>query len=370
MDNCTFVRNIANNDGGALWVKGNLFVNNSLFMGNFAEDCAGAIDAEGTSAVIIGSILANNHAKDIGGALWGKGNIIINNTLFNYNNADDAAGDLYVAKNLTLVNSTICNNTSSDGNEVICKGNRKIILNNNSTRLYMLKELMDGASEGITLDLYDNYDSIGDESILKISKSIVIDGHGHTINLYGDGKNPHYFEVTGGNVIFQNIKFANGYNYKLGYGGALYIAGDAMVTVINCSFENCWAEKSGGAIYCANDKLLKIVNCSFYHNKEDDLNGGAIFAYDVMIVNSTFDGNWAGDNGGAVYARNTIAMGAHKDLNSSFDCCFYYNGAVDDGGAVYCSNNVFIVNCVFEHNLAGSKDDGGAVWAKNDIILN
>ncbi|WP_366925514.1 hypothetical protein [uncultured Methanobrevibacter sp.] len=41
-----------------------------------------------------------------------------------------------------------------------------------------------------------------------------------------------------------------------------------MCTIINCSFENGWAEKKGGAIYSTGE--LRIYNSTFLKNSVED----------------------------------------------------------------------------------------------------
>ena len=219
---CHFIRNHAKDDGGAIWIKGNLILNNSYFMGNVAEDCRGAVDVEGSTAEIYPCAFFNNSANDDGGAIWANGNLIVNSSSFMGNVADDSAGTIYAGKDLSLINFTVYPNIIKDDKPIVGKGKVKIIDSSLPGNLYCLQLLIDSAKEGSTLNLNSNYATIKDKLIIIINKSIVIDGHGHTIDLAGDSKHDHYFKVTDGSVTFKNIRFINGFNKDDDKGGAIF----------------------------------------------------------------------------------------------------------------------------------------------------
>ena len=114
-------------------------------------------------------------------------------------------------------------------------------LRNYALDLNDLQDLIDNNSEGSTLDLNSDYAAVKNKLIIKISKSMAIDGHGHTIDLAGSSKNDHYFKVNKGSVTFKNIKFTNGYNNDGDdKGGAILFNSSGISTLINCTFENCF----------------------------------------------------------------------------------------------------------------------------------
>lgn len=231
--------------------------------------------------------------------------------------------------------------------------------------LKYLQDEIDKTHEGSTLDLNESLKNIGNENkIINIHKNMTIDGHGNTID-FGGSKNC-YIDVNEGNVIFQNIKFINGFNDKSDNGGALYIHKNAQATLINCSFNSNFARKSGGAVYCENKNKLNIYNCNFNSNKANNEKGGAVYSKgDIFIFNSTLTGNHAKEDGGAVFSEGKVTAG---------HCLFESNTATgkDDfqnyGGAICSKGNLTIFDCTLKNNKAD--DYAGAAYSYASINVN
>ena len=211
---------------------------------------------------------------------------------------------------------------------------------------------------------------------------MTIDGHGHTIDLAGSSKHDPYFKVTDGSVTFRNIRFTNGYNKDDDKGGAIFFKSTGVCTLINCSFEKCWAESYGGAVYSVG--ALHIYNSTFFKNHVENY-GGAVYTDGNLIAENTiFENNSAEDCSGAVDVE-----GSNAELNN---CTFRNNHAEEDGGALWIKGNLIAKDSIFDGNKAddcsgavdveGSNaefygcafrnnyadDDGGAVWIKGNLI--
>ena len=97
-------------------------------------------------------------------------------------------------------------------------------------------------------------------------------------------------------------------------------------------------------------------------------NGGAICALNVAnIDNCTFEDNYAGYRGGAVYAFN-MYVNNNQDSNSSFNSFFINNEVGRAGGALYSMHYLPVKNAVFRNNRAG--DDGGAICCGHTNITH
>ncbi len=247
-----------------------------------------------------------------------------------------------------------------------------------------LQEQINDARAGSTLNLFNNFSTIKDKKIIKISKDMVIDGHGHTIDLAGSSGHDHYFKVTDGSVTFKNIRFINGYNKDDDTDGAIFFKSLGICTIINCTFENCWAESKAGAIFSIGE--LRIFNSTFLNNRVGD-DGGAVYAEGNMIIHgSIFNNNSADDCGGAVDGEGAIT--------EIWNCTFDGNAADDDdGGALWVKGNLFVRDSIFRYNVAGdcagaidcegslteirnstlkgnyAHDDGGALWILGNLFV-
>ena len=227
---------------------------------------------------------------------------------------------------------------------------------------------------------------------ISITKSLTIDGNGHTIDtdsqsraftiaadnvvlknlqIIGSG-NAGAVTITGSNVVIDNVTFntshstgnggavySTGANTGIYYstfiacvsanGGALYLGGSS--TVSKSKFINCTASNSAGAIYI--NALCNVSNCIFDHNSA--LNGGDVYvaASECGLIVSNFTGSHADAKGGAVFIGNAGF--------NIIDCQFTSCGAYEDGGAVHMSNGSSgsVMTCTFTECTADG--DGGAV---------
>lgn len=172
----------------------------------------------------------------------------------------------------------------------------------------------------------------------KVSKSITIDGDGHSISA---GENSAYcFNISGSGVVMKDLTI-NGASYGKKMGGGLYLAGSRNSTVVpslelkNVTIKNCVSYKStmpgngGGAIYCKGAVTLTAEDCTFANNTVNVGLGGAVLAQNanVTLKNCTFTGNTA-PYGGAVAASGSAAL-------TVTDCTFTGNDGANGGDDIY-----------------------------------
>ncbi len=169
---------------------------------------------------------------------------------------------------------------------------------------------------------------------------------------------------TSGLCRITNSNFTNNYvaepgknvKYPDSYGGAIYAYN---LEIVNCNFINNHAQRYGGAISCENS--AKITDCFFKGNYAKS--GGAIYGNKLNIVNTIFESNYLkifsgipNCRGGAVFASIVNAIGCTFRSNSAG-----YTGG--KGGAIY-ANDIEVTNCSFDKNTANF---AGAIFADNAI---
>ena len=147
-------------------------------------------------------------------------------------------------------------------------------------------------------------------------------------------------------------------NFASNNGGAIFINADSLASnsfIINSIFTNNVAS-NGGAIY-ASASTLNITRSDFSHNNAS-INGGSLFINGVVNINqATFDHNYA-NAGGSIYLMGDGNNHSTIDFSTFTNCT-----ATGDGGACYIySDNVVLKNSKFFDNVAG--DDGGALHWK------
>jgi predicted outer membrane repeat protein len=147
-------------------------------------------------------------------------------------------------------------------------------------------------------------------------------------------------------------------------GGGAYCT-DSSPTIRNCLFYNNTAVGMGGAVYC-NLSSPAFESCYFYDNGAAD--GGAIgnknSSEATYILNCTFNGNKAPNDGGAIYNEGCEVM----MINSVFA-----HNIAETGGAVYDTDStVKIYNCTFSGNRVLTADSGCGIYNSNStsVIYN
>lgn len=151
------------------------------------------------------------------------------------------------------------------------------------------------------------------------------------------------FYINAGNAItFKNVEFRDSTKTVILNCGRLMVDG--------CSFYGNYSTSLGGAIYNLKNTAI-IVNSSFVGNvaKED---GGAICANGTnLICNCTFIGNRAGRYGGAVYEPSSPSSSPEVNLVNSV---FIDNTGVNAvNGMDYYGGVCFAFNCIFSRGSLG-----------------
>ena len=388
---CTFISNRAN-EGGAIYSDGKtaincIFKNNTAVNGGaaynlnatccqFIDNSAGENGGAMFRGIALNSTFTHNRAEKEGGAGY---ELLASDSLFEFNHAANG-GAMSATK---AVNSTFSNNTAYVGGAVcnakVSTDSRFADNSPNDTfnvtffdrkainTFTELNELINGNdNETIYLNTSYFYDFLTDSRFIEgiiINRNLTVYGNGFTL----DGENTmRIFKVTGGNVVFRDIVFANG--YAAGDGGAVL----GKSTSINCTFKNNQANY-GGAIYFGD-----AVNCTFIGNKAIYGSGGAMSSGNAQ--NCTFISNQANDDsGGAMHGgfavncrfiENTARYGgAVNELDDyALNCTFIANRASEWGGAAY--GDFKVMNCTFTNNSAL---DGGAIYgafASDSIFIN
>ena len=259
-----------------------------------------------------------------------------------------------------------------------------------SSSIGTFKELQNkikNAKKGSTVYLTKNYryNDEGADNGIKITKSLTIDGKGHSID--GDEYSGLFLINKVNNVVLKNIVFKNGYLDDV---GNIAVFNSNNIKFVNCVFKNNDAN-DGSAVFLSNVNHVSFEGCNFISNYADDLEGeGMGTVYLENCQDSSFTSCYFKDNyaiyGSAVYL---------KDCDCSFNNCrFVDNNAENCGGAIYsiqsylnCLNTnfynnwgclgggdiysrygmVFLKKCIF--NESYSKNGfGGSLSFDNDYV--
>ena len=338
VDFCRFYNNVALLNGGAVYVNfgNNVSISDSKFRNNTAGYNSGAIDLNGDNAYLSDLKFFQNSPDDL---FLNSRNATVVNTSFK----DKSAIDSWYEVNYENVSYGI-----GDFDDL-------------AEEIYF-------TPEGGVLVLDRDYVFInGTNKGIVISKSITIDGAGHTLD---GNKLSRIFNITAGNVTIKNVNFKNGNalgSYGIHYGGGAIYWNGTNGYVENCNFtDNCLysfeydpyeqeevivdengfshtiyiprpsgaTTSQGGAIAWIGDNG-KIANSIFKHNCVGYANdGGAVFwaGANGKIINSEFYDNDA-YRGAAIY---------WKGANGIISLSTFLNSGICDNGIFWTGQNGLI----------------------------
>ncbi|WCL80223.1 T9SS type A sorting domain-containing protein [Saprospira sp. CCB-QB6] len=181
------------------------------------------------------------------------------------------------------------------------------------------------------------------------------------------------WNTAGSELHIMNTSFSNNQaSGASGSGGAILNDGSSVLTIsMGTSFSANSSNRAGGAIEdnSGANSMVQITDASFTGNSTGTApgNGGAIHitgAGQMMISNSSFNSNSAGNEGGALWNGS-----GSMSLNNILADGNIASGAAGDsgGGAIYnLGGDLTIMNSILSNNIAnGSAGSGGAVL--NDL---
>jgi len=177
--------------------------------------------------------------------------------------------------------------------------------------------------------------------------------------------------VTGNRTILPSNELTDA-----GSGGAIFLGAESITNITNTKFENNYSASKGGAISTRDGSVadnsgavLDIKNSTFKGNTADG-DGGAIFntfynseteSGKVSIVNSTFSDNKSGKDGGAIYNSGDIDANNNPGKLAIEDTSFTNNTATGNGGAIFAGDDVSLTaknkNVEFSGNKAAKGGD-------------
>jgi len=145
-------------------------------------------------------------------------------------------------------------------------------------------------------------------------------------------------------------------------GGGVYNSSNGMVTITNSTLSNNMAE-SGGGISSNSGGSVTVANGIFSNNSAEFFGGGINIAATMIILDSTFSNNSAGDGGGISHGDQHLGMKTATVTNSTFSGNSATNGRgggiYNDDGAMEITNSTFVGN---------SSHWGGAIFNSASIV--
>ena len=336
----SFASNEATSYGGGLLDNGAVVnikgvIGTDTFKQNSAQNGGGIFVATNGNTSVEDATFKSNTATNNAGAVYNKGILKVTNSNFDSNTSNSLAGAIYNIGTLSVIGSTFDGNNSAQGGAII-----------DNTE----------ATGGMTITnstFKNNTATVGTGAIG------IFSGHGTTIN---------------------NVQFKSN---SAGEGGALFVGSEATANIINGSvFDSNTATTVGGAISTRSvdagnnvDAKLDIVGATFSGNSAGTT-GGAIdnnfynsvgHAGSVYVSGTTFGGTGTGEgnsaaNGGAIYNHKNATQTGNMYIT---DTTFAGNSATANGGAIYNEGTLTLNSSTFTGNTAVA---GGAIYNDKGTI--
>ncbi len=167
-----------------------------------------------------------------------------------------------------------------------------------------------------------------------------------------------------GGPTLTNVSFVD--NTATWIGGGIYHYFNGRIDLDDVEFDGNHAGNAGGAIHAAPSLTgeLVMVHTDFTGNSTGG-NGGAIdnsHGMTIAVRSALFSGNTAGGSGGGIHCPE------FADSMELEHVTFMENTA-GTGGGVHHANVATVVNAVFNGNIA-STGDGGGLWSTGATIAN
>lgn len=333
-----FKSNIAEDDGGALYARNVLTVNNAIFEENTSTSGqGGAIVAYTPKITIDNSVFNRNQSATYGGAIYVSGNndsadeveLAINSTTFEENNAKSYGGAIYITANARMYASSVTfeKNKTKYGGAIYSTGGSIEI---------------DGASfienattySGGAISLYESSTAIlndvtadgntADGSAFAYVNTSTLDIYNSTFTnntSSGAAGAIYYYTSASGGVYASSFKnnTASG-----GNGGAIGVyTGGTPVVIHSCSFENNTSSAFGGAIFVSGKSILDLYNITAISNTGS--HGGFMYetaASTVVTALGLVVSNNSATTGGPIIYGNTTNAKLYIDKTKYVDLSF------------------------------------------------
>lgn len=336
-NNCFFLNNRSEMNGGALYFEGKGSLSNSIVNGNSAKN-GGAIALNSDQTTTIDSTsFKDNRATENGGTLY-----------FNQSNYDDFNDLSSSVSLLDVSNSEVSNSSAKNGgafwfDECFCTVSDTMLRNN------------EGSNNGGGI-------YIGDNGYLLIERSSLVS---NTANGSGGA-------LYNKNVIYSNANFYKKNSVESDENDGLKGSGGAITNIFYFSSsgdkiqENSASNLGAGIMnyyYSADEEIegtCQLVDLSLERNRSDK-EGGGIYNYgEIDLINSSVSGN-SGSSGGGIYNHNWLGLSRIEIVQSVFSD----NIATDMGGGIDNCGSLVITKSTFINNRAGDyssqSGSGGAI---------
>ena len=284
------------NNGGGIYVDGELVLDECLITGNTAENGGAIYVRSGSVTINNGAVIEENTASNYGGGIYNtSGSVTINKGVVIEANGAYYGGGIYNEKSLVMDGCVIENNKASFVGGGICnRPNGTLEVKNSTITLNTAEDWGGGISNSGTATL----------------KSTEIT---HNMNTRNGAGIDNMKDLT-----LEDCEIAG--NSCSESGGGIMSSGSSTLTFIgNNRIRENYA-KTGGGIYATAVKL-ELDHVTIENNTATSFGGGIYYSGKLVLKNESITGNSGGDeanNAGGIYmSSGSIELAGGKTIISS-----------------------------------------------------
>lgn len=300
------------NNGGGIYVDGELVLDECLITGNTAGNGGGIYVRSGSVTINNGAVIEGNSASSYGGGIYNTGgSVTINKGVVIEENEAFYGGGIYNEKSLVVDGCVIENNKASFVGGGICnRPNATLEVKNSTITLNTAEDWGGGISNSGTATL----------------KSTEIT---HNLNTRNGAGIDNMKDLT-----VEDCEIAG--NSCSESGGGIMSSGSSTLTFIGNNRIGENYAKTGGGIYATTEKL-ELDNVTIEKNTASSFGGGIYYSGKLVLKNVSITGNSGGDeakNAGGIYmARGNLELSGGKTIISS------NTGSNTNSNIVFAGNN-------------------------------
>lgn len=238
------------------------------------------------------------------------------------------------------------------------------------------KLINDDTTGTITLTQNYTYDYSTDSAAISadgvvISKSITLNGAGHTLDAQGFAR---VFKITGvtdsKKAALENMIITKGGADSTASGGGIYIDAANNVDFSNCTITKCGTEKGihtsdgGAAIFINNGAIVNFTSCDITENTGKDRAGGIYIKGIAKFYRCRVTDNTGGSRGGGVYVDNKSGV-----ANVEMYGCTVSGNKGGRGGGVYVNSENKTLNIFKNCTISGNDVSDNSVGNGGGILF-
>ena len=261
IENCKFINNTSEENGGVISNRGKLTVSSSTFTENTSEGKGGTISNFKGELTVSGSTFTKNTAQGYysgGGAISNfKGELTVSGSTFAENTVQGVSVEcgggaiINCGGELTVSGSILTGNKTRNKGGAIYSSNRGMLTVSDST-------------------LTENTSMYGGGAIYNIKCNADVSGSTLKGNIVEDGEGGSIYSWDGRLSVSDSTLRGNAAQGGDGKGGAIYHGAGALSLSDSIIAENR-AKRRGGVIYLYWSEGYKSNNCTFENNKPNDV---------------------------------------------------------------------------------------------------